>query len=91
MQVEIMLGACWEPEVGSGSGEEVLTRIPGEVGEREGPIMVDRISYSRVLFVSSLGLVRARPSADESHIEYRFRKGEVGVDFDSWRPKGRTE
>ena len=29
--------------------------------------------------MSSFGILRARPSAVERHMEYRFRKGEVGV------------
>lgn len=86
-----MLGASWEPAFGSGLGKGLLTGVRGEVGEREGSIVVDRVSYLKALFVSSFGLDRVCPNA-ERQMKYKSGKGEVGVRFDSWRQRvGRME
>ena len=64
MRVEIMLGASWEPEFGSGLGKRLLTGVRGEVGESEGSIVTDRVSYRKALFVRSFGLDRVCPNAE---------------------------
>ena len=81
-----MLGASWEPEFGSGLGKGLLTGVRGEVGESEGSIVTDRVSYRKALFVSSFGLDRVYPNA-ERQTGYRSRVREVCVRFDSWRQR----
>ena len=57
MRDEMTLGACLELDVGGGLGKELLTGVRGEVGEREGSIVMDRISYRKELFATSFGLI----------------------------------
>ena len=53
MRDDVMLGASWELELGSGIGKGLLAGIGVEVGESA--IVNDSISYRTLLFESSFG------------------------------------